>query len=129
MGLRLTARGALPPATDNPLPHADADDTLRLLSISAPVGSHWLAHLSSPLAATEPQPYVCLNTEYAAQLGLEDGDRARLTTRFGHCHVLVHIDRRVVKGLVLVPQLWDTALEAMVPGSVHSCRLEKEVRG
>jgi NADH-quinone oxidoreductase subunit G len=129
MGLRLTARGVLPPATDNPLPRTDVEGSLKLLSISAPAGSHWLAHLSSPLAAVEPLPYVCLNAEYAAQLGFEQGDRARLTTRFGHCHVTVHVDRRAVSGLVLVPQLWDTALEGMVPGSMHSCRLEKEAKG
>ncbi|MGW8312669.1 MAG: NADH-quinone oxidoreductase subunit NuoG [Desulfuromonadales bacterium] len=128
-GLRLTARGSMPPVMDNPLPHDHAAGALKLLSIAAPVGSHWLSHLSSPLAATEPRPHVCLHPESASEVGLADGDRARLTTRFGHCHVMVHVERRVVKGLVLVPQLWDTALEGMVPGSMHSCRLEKEVQG
>jgi len=128
-GLRLTARGVLPPVMDNPLPRDDEAGSLQMLSIAAPVGSHWLAHLSSPLAATEPRPYVCLHPESAAALGLTDGDRARLTTRFGHCHVMVHVERRAVKSLVLVPQLWDTALEGMVPGCMQSCRLEKEVRG
>ncbi len=32
----------------------------------------------------------------------------------------------MVKGLVLAPQLWDTALEGMVPGSMLDCQLEKE---
>ena len=34
----------------------------------------------------------------------------------------------MVDGLVLAPQLWDTALEGLAPGSLHDCRLEKEAR-
>jgi anaerobic selenocysteine-containing dehydrogenase len=99
---------------------------LALLTIAGPVGSHWLEHLSSPLAATEPQPYVCLHPEQAQALGLMAGDRARLTTHFGHCHVVIRIAEQMVNGLVLVPQLWDTALEGMVPGRMLDCQLKKE---
>jgi NADH-quinone oxidoreductase subunit G len=125
-GLRLSAKGALPPAAGKELPLAMASDTLALLTVAGPVGSSWLAHLSSPLAATEPQPYVCLHPEQAEALGLAAGDRALLTTRFGHCHVVIRIVEQMVNGLVMAPQLWDTALEGMVPGSMFDCRLEKE---
>lgn len=125
-GLRLSAKGTLPPSVERELPHATAVDALRLLAVSAPVGSHWLAHLSSPLAATEPSPSVCLHPELAKVLGLVPGDRARLTTHFGHCHVAIRIDEQMLQGLVLAPQLWDTALEGMVPGGLIHCRLEKE---
>ena len=127
-GLRLSAKGSLPPAEDKELPHATVPDTLTLLAVAGPVGSHWLAHLSSPLAATEPLPYVCLHPEQADKLGLAAGDPARLTTHFGHCHVVIRIEEQMVDGLVLAPQLWDTALEGMVPGSMLDCQLEKEAK-
>lgn len=127
-GVRLAARGTVPPAEDQELPHAPGTEALSLMAITAQVGSHWLAHLSSPLAATEPQPYVLLHPELAADLGLKAGLQARLTTHYGHCHVVIHVDANMVKGLVLAPQLWDTALEAMVPGGRLDCRLEKEVQ-
>ena len=127
-GLRLTAVGDLPPTAGMELPHTPAAGTLTLLATTAQVGSHWLAHLSSPLAATEPQPYVCLHPEYAAALGLAAGDRARLTTHLGHCHVVIRVAEQTLNGLVLAPQLWDTALEGMLPGSLLDCRLEKEAQ-
>ena len=125
-GLRLSAKGALPPAAEKELPLAMASDTLALLTVAGPVGSSWLAHLSSPLAATEPQPYVCLHPEQAELLGFAAGDRASLTTRFGHCYVVIRTAEQMVSGLVIAPQLWETALEGMVPGSMFDCRLEKE---
>ncbi len=127
-GLRLPVKVVLPPVADRELPHADGSDNQVLLATTGPLGSHWLAHLSSPLAATEPRPYVCLHPESAAALGLAPGDRARLTTRFGHCHVEVRLSAQMVNGLVLAPQLWDTALEGLAPGSMHDCRLEKETK-
>jgi len=127
-GVRLPAKGVLPPPAERELPQAAAVDALKLLAISAPVGSHWLAHLSAPLAATEPPPTVILHPEMAGALGLVTGDRARLTTHFGHCHVTIRIESQMANGLVLVPQLWDTALEGMVPGSRLDGRLEKEER-
>jgi NADH-quinone oxidoreductase subunit G len=127
-GLRLPVKVGLPPVADRGLPHADGSDNQVLLATTGPLGSHWLAHLSSPLAATEPRPYVCLHPEYAAALGLAPGDRARLTTHFGHCHVEVRLSAQMVNGLVLAPQLWDTALEGLAPGSMHDCRLEKETK-
>ena len=127
-GLRLPVRVALPPAPDRELPRADGSDNQLLLATTAPVGSHWLAHLSAPLAAIEPQPYVCLHPDFAVALGLVAGERARLTTRFGHCRVEVRISEQMINGLVLAPQIWDTALEGLAPGSLHDCRLEKEGR-
>ena len=127
-GLRLSAKGSLPPAEDKELPHAAVPDTLTLLAVAGPVGSHWLAHLSSPLEATEPLPYVCLHPELADKLGLEAGDPARMTTHFGHCHVIIRVEEQMMSGLVLAPQLWETALEGMVPGSRLDCQLEKEAK-
>ena len=37
-------------------------------------------------------------------------------------------NEKMLKGMVLVPQLWDTALEGMVPGGMLDCRLEKEAQ-
>ena len=125
-GLRLTAKGLLPPAAEKELPLAAASGTLNLMTMAGTVGSHWLAHLSSPLAATEPPPYVCLHPEQAAALGLAAGDRARLTTHFGHCHVVIRVEAQMVNGLVLAPQLWGTALEGMVPGRMLDCQLARE---
>ena len=127
-GLRLTAKGVMPPVAGKDLPYAEASETQLLMAMTAQVGSHWLAHLSSPLAATEPQPYVCLHPRHAEELGLAEGDRTRLTTRFGHCHVVIRIVEQMLDGLVLAPQLWDTALEVMLPGSVIECRLEREAK-
>jgi NADH-quinone oxidoreductase subunit G len=127
-GLRLPVKVALPPVADRGLPHADGTDNQMLLATTGPLGSNWLAHLSSPLAATEPQPYVCLHPEFAAALGLASGDHARLTTRFGLCHVVIRLSAQMVNGLVLAPQLWDSALEGLAPGSLHDCRLEKETK-
>ncbi|MGK2953316.1 MAG: molybdopterin-dependent oxidoreductase, partial [Thiobacillus sp.] len=127
-GLRLVARGSMPPTAEQELPLAATGDSLQLLAITAPVGSHWLAHLASPLAATEPLPYVCLHPELAGSLGLADGDRARLTTHLGQCHVVIRVSAQMLNGLVLAPQLWDTALEAILPGNRLDCRLEKETK-
>ncbi len=128
VGVKLSARGDLPPLAEGPLPSTAAVDALKLLAVSAPTGSHWLAHLSSPLAAVEPGPTVCMHPALAEALGLAAGDRARLTTHFGHCHVTVCVETQMLKGLVLASQLWDTALEGMVPGSLLDCRLEKEIK-
>ena len=127
-GIRLTAQGTLPPAEEQELPHTSTAEALTLMAITGQVGSRWLAHLSAPLAATEPQPYVLLHPELAAELNLEADERARLTTHFGHCHVIIRTDEKMQKRLVMVPQLWDTALEGMVPGGVLDCRLEKEAQ-
>ncbi|MDH3807262.1 MAG: hypothetical protein OES29_01440, partial [Desulfuromonadales bacterium] len=127
-GIRLTAQGTLPPAEEQELPHTAMAEALTLMAITGQVGSQWLAHLSAPLAATEPQPYVLLHPELAAELNLAADERARLTTHFGHCHVIIRTDEKMQKRLVMVPQLWDTALEGMVPGGVLDCRLEKEAQ-
>jgi NADH-quinone oxidoreductase subunit G len=126
-GILVKGSGELPPSVEQGLPQALSGDTLQLLAISARVGSHWLAHLSAPLAATESQPYVVLHPELAEERALAEGDKARLTTHFGHCSVTVHTDELVIKDRVLVPQLWGTALEGMIPGSGCECRLDKEV--
>jgi hypothetical protein len=127
-GVRLTAQGDLPPAEEQELPHSAVAGALILMAITGQVGSRWLAHLSSPLAATEPQPYVLVHPELAAELNLEANERARLTTHFGHCHVIIRTDEKMLKRVVMVPQLWDTALEGMVPGGMLDCRLEKEAQ-
>ncbi len=127
-GERIAFSGNLPPSIEKGLVLKVAKDALSLLAISAPLGSHWLAHLSRPLAETEPQPYVLLHPKLAREQGLENGDRARLTTHFGHCSVDILVNEKVDKHQVLVPQLWGTALEGMVAGSIYECRLDKEVR-
>ena len=126
-GERLQLSGPLPPAAEQGLQHA-ATDALTLLAIPDRIGSHWLAHLSAPLAATVAQPYIILHPALAARLGLAEGDRARLTTHFGHCTVAVHVEPGMVEDQILAPQLWDTALEGMVPGSRCECRLDKELK-
>ena len=126
-GERLPVNGPLPPLAEQDLQHA-ATDALTLLAIADRLGSHWLAHLSAPLATTIPQPYVVLHKVLADRLGLAEGDRARLTTHFGHCTVAVHVNPCMVEDQVLAPQLWGTALEGMVPGSSCECRLDKEVK-
>ncbi len=69
-----------------------------------------------------------MHPSLAKKLGLTDGDRARLATHFGHCTVEVCTDPKMVENLVMAPQLWDTALEGMAPGSSCECRLDKEVK-
>jgi len=71
---------------------------------------------------------VVLHPVLADRLGLAEGDRARLTTHFGHCTVEVHVNPCMVEDLVLAPQIWGTALAGMVPGSRCECRLDKEVK-
>lgn len=127
-GVRMVAKGPMAQVVEREKPQSVTTEALTLLAIAGQVGSHWLAHLSSPFAETEPQPYVIVHPEQATALGLVEGDRARLTTLFGHCHVAVSIDEKVKKDLVLAPQLWGTALEGMVPGRMLDCRLEKEAQ-
>ncbi len=126
-GERVPLSGPLPPAAEQGLQHA-ATDALTLLAIPDRLGSHWLAHLSAPLAATAPKPYVLLHPDLADRLGLAEGDRARLTTHFGHCTVVVQVKPGMVEDQVLAPQLWNTALEGMVPGSSCECRLDREAK-
>jgi NADH-quinone oxidoreductase subunit G len=128
-GERVVFSGNLPPTIEKGLVLSAPKDALSLLAISVPVGSHWLAHLSRPLAETEPQPFVLLHPELASEQGLVDGDRARLTTHFGHCTVGVRVSEQMDKSQVLVPQLLGTALEGLVSGSICECRLDKEVGG
>ena len=64
----------------------------------------------------------------ADRLGLTEGDRARLTTHFGHCTVVIQLNQKILEDQILAPQLWGTALEGMVPGSSCECRLDKEVK-
>ena len=94
-------------------------DNLTLLAIPDPVGSDWLAHLSAPWRSIVPSPYVLLHSDLAHSLGLSDGDQIRLTTYLGHCSVRVRIHPNMVKEQVLVPQLWGTALEGLVPGQTR----------
>ncbi len=125
-GERVAFSGELPPSIENGVLSNLAKDAPTLLAVTAPVGSHWLAHLSRPYAATEPHPFVLLHPDLAREQGLVAGDRARLTTHFGHCSVEVRVNEKIDRQQVLVPQLWDTALEGMVPGSMCECRLDKE---
>ncbi|MDH3997718.1 MAG: NADH-quinone oxidoreductase subunit NuoG [Desulfuromonadales bacterium] len=123
-GLRLDGAGCLPPSSPQQPLSGGAGDGLKLLVVSANLGSSWLAHLSGPLAEIEPQPYVCLHPQQAQSLNLEDGERAVLTTHLGHCPVSVKIDQRVAPGQAQAPQLFGAALEALTPGSLLDCRLE-----
>ncbi|MDT8440628.1 MAG: NADH-quinone oxidoreductase subunit NuoG [Desulfuromonadales bacterium] len=123
-GIRLP--GGVAAATVLPTEGDTAAGPLRLLPITTLVGSDWLAHLSAPLAALRPQPTVWLHPRLATDLGLTHEDRAILTTHLGHCHVHVQLSERMVDSLVLVNQLWGSALEGLSPGLPLACRLEKE---
>jgi NADH-quinone oxidoreductase subunit G len=103
-----------------------AADALVLLAVAAPAGSDWLAHLSAPWAGIEPEPCVTLNPRLAARLGFAAGERLRLHSHLGHCYVTLRCDEGVADELVLAPQLWGTAFEALTPGSSCECRLERE---
>jgi NADH-quinone oxidoreductase subunit G len=127
-GIRLSEPAELLRAAVDELPHCVAQDTLQLLPVQGFTGSDWLAHLSSPLRALEGEPTVWVHPDLAAMLGLAEHDRARLTTALGHCRVSIRTAERMAPDLVLVPHLWDSAIEGMVPGGHRlDCRLEKEI--
>jgi len=129
-GIRLTAAATLPPASLPELPRCRPAETLPLLPVPAVAGSGWLAQLAPALAPLRPLPQVLLHPEQAAALGLNNGDHAILTSQFGHCRVLVKVTAAMAPGSVLVPQLLDSALEGLVPGSgPFDCRLVLEVPG
>ena len=125
-GVKIEGNGTLPPAADKEM-MTSGTNVLSLLAISDRQGSEWLAHLSSPLSAATPEPYVFLHPDLAQRLALSQSDRAQLTTHLGHCSVEIQIRRSMIKDQVLAPKLWNTALEGLVPGRSCGCRLEKEI--
>ena len=128
-GPRVTDAVVLPETAPDALPHCVPGETLPLLPVQGFVGSDWLAHLSAPLQLLEGAPVVWLHANLAGRLGLAEQDQARLTTPLGHCHVTVHTSDRMADNLVLVPHIWGTALEGLMPGGHRiDCRLEKEGR-
>ncbi len=127
-GPRITDPVVLPDTAPDELPQCVPGETLPLLPVQGFAGSDWLAHLSAPLQPLEGEPTIWLHCDLAVRLGLAEQDQARLTTPLGHCHVTVRTSARMADNLVLVPHLWGTALEGLVPGGRHiDCRLEKEV--
>ncbi len=127
-GSRLTAEASLPAKARVSLAEpAPGADTLPVLPVRTFAGADRLSHLSAPLQALASGPAVFLKPDLAERLGLTEGDGARLTTAEGHCRVVVHLDARMADNLILVPHLWDSALEGMVPGGRRiDGRLEKE---
>jgi NADH-quinone oxidoreductase subunit G len=127
LGPRLGAGTPPPAASDAELPLAQPDGTLPLLPIPAFAGSGWLASLSPALAPLRPAPQVLLHPDQATALGLHDGDRARLTTHLGHCHVAIRVVAAMAPGTALAPHLPGSALDGLVPGSAPvACRLDRE---
>jgi NADH-quinone oxidoreductase subunit G len=127
-GIRLAATATLPAAMAPELPHCRPAGTLPLLPVTGFIGSGWLAHLSPALESLRPEPHILIHPEQATALGLVDGERTVLTTRLGHCHVVVRVTARMAKGIVIAPQLLDSALEGLTPGcDPVDCQLGKEV--
>ncbi len=58
---------------------------------------------SPVLESSAPSPYVEMNPEDAARLGLDDGDRVRATSRRGSIILPVRVTSRVNSGIVFMP--------------------------
>lgn len=126
-GSRLSANGDLPVDRDEPSSGPVPDQYLPLLAIATFAGSDWLSHLSPPLRSLTPEPAVWIHPQVANALGLVEGDAARLTTAEGHSRVRVHLSPAMADDLIVVPHLWDSALEGLLPGCRPTAgRLEKE---
>jgi len=126
-GVHLAGSAELPLPAEEELPHCVPKDTLPLLPVQTFAGSDWLAHLSAPLHTVQDEPCVWIHSSLANRLGFEDGAGALLTTTLGHCQVVVRVTENMAPELVMVPHLWGSALEGMLPGGHRlDCRLDRE---
>jgi len=125
-GERVNGTG-LQAKTSAPMPHCEPAGTLRLLPVETLFGSEILSSLSPPLAAVTAAPHVLLHVDDAADLGLAEGEQARLSTNLGHFSVAVRTSDRMAKGVAILPRLRGTPVEVFVPGAGHlDCLIEKE---
>ena len=108
------------PAAANPQP-----GSFRVLPTEDLFGAEFLASLSAPLDAVRSQPWVLLHPGDADTCGVAAGDSARLTTAYGQIKVEVRISTDMAAGSIVVPRLWGTCLENLVPGGCFDGRLEK----
>ena len=126
-GSRLAAVGIRPADRDQPLVETLAEPSLPLLAVPSFAEFDWLSHLSAPLRPLAAEPAAWLHPRVADRLGLSEGDAARLTTAEGHSRVRVHLSPAMADNLIIVPHLWNSALEGLLPGGQTAAgRLEKE---
>ncbi|MBA3944585.1 MAG: NADH-quinone oxidoreductase subunit NuoG [Herpetosiphonaceae bacterium] len=71
------------------------------------------------------QPYVGLSQPDAQRLGVESGDKVRLTSQAGQLELFARVDREVGVGIALVPDLETIPLAAVQTGVVTPVRIEK----
>jgi len=123
---RRVATGGTPPDIPTAwLPNDAPGDRLRLLATETLYGSELLSDLSPPLQAVKTPAQALLHPRDAARLKLKNGKPVRILHDGGELTVTLRLCPDMAPGLVIVPRLRGTALEALVPGGAPLyCQLE-----
>ena len=58
---------------------------------------------SPKLEREAPEPYVELSPEDGKKIGIEDGDRVRVTTRRGGISLVARVTERIIPGMIWIP--------------------------
>ncbi len=105
----------------------------------APAAEGWLTLVAAPrlydggtlMEGADPlqfwvaDPYAGLSRQDAGDLGVESGDRVRLTSTAGSIELAARVDRDIVRGTVLVPDLEKIPLAVVQTGVLTPVRVEK----
>jgi len=96
-GRRATDRGRIPP------PYRPRADEWLLVPLQHVFGSDELSMLSPPIAELAPAPYLALNPDDAAALGLAAGQPAHLQVGAVGCRLAVRLEPALQRGVAGVP--------------------------
>jgi formate dehydrogenase major subunit len=101
-----SGRGRFAPAEWTAAPELPDDDYPMVLNTGR-VLEHWhtgsMTRRARALDALEPEAFVCLHPEDAAELGIEDGSRVRVRSRRGSATCRVRLTTRECRGAVFMP--------------------------
>jgi NADH-quinone oxidoreductase subunit G len=104
---------------------ATTDGQFMLVAIPRLYDGGTLMQASELLQFWVAQPYVGVNRDDAARLGLTSGDTVRLTSPAGAIELATRIDGDVSPGMLLVPDVETVPLATIQTGMLTSVRLEK----
>jgi formate dehydrogenase major subunit len=101
-----SGRGKIVPADVTP-PDELPDEAFPMVLTTGRLLEHWhtgaMTRRASALSALEPEAVACLNRWDMKRLGIEAGDRVRVSTRRGEIALTARLDRDVPEGMVFIP--------------------------
>lgn len=109
--VRKTGNSPLPSPDSFRLPHSLDDEFPFWLSTGdrVPCYQHSQFRESPILKATLPEPFVDMHPDAASRLGIDDGDKVRLSTRDGHIELGVRLTPEVRRDCLRLTHGWAEA--------------------